>query len=265
MSTIREIYKKTGNNVEVNRNDILNKAIEMLMHYDSLSKNTKKRMRNPYDSTMYAQLENGKMIQIPEDIQNEAIIRWSDTKYNQEISKSDIPLSRHITNKIMNSRSHRGKRRTILPPQDDFILNEEVLNDASIDQYTDQNNEQYALIDENDDMIRERDNIMSVYDVLPIPKEEDTSCSSCVLKSRDESQYRYNISDDIEYPFERNDNDNYDNYHKVYENYDDISRENQYMLYDDTQNDDDKCSIWYKYLFIIAIVIIIGIAMNLIA
>ena len=67
-------FKKTGRNMQVSRDYLINATIELLMKYDSLSPEQRKSISNPYNSPVHTQLTNGKHVQVPRYIQHDAII-----------------------------------------------------------------------------------------------------------------------------------------------------------------------------------------------
>lgn len=112
MSEKKQMYKKTGRNVTVSRDDLINAVIERLQAYDSASSRERKSMNNPYKEYIHAKVDGGKIVEIPEDIQNTAIQRWEEGK-----NISNIPSS--------HTRLLNKKRYT---DNDPFIMNQNLVN-----------------------------------------------------------------------------------------------------------------------------------------
>ena len=101
-------FKKTGRSVEVNKNDLINDAIEQLKNYDSMPSENKYKMPNPYTEPINTKSNNGTLIEIPQYIQNIAIDKWNKNKNNDPHTR----LSRRL--------------RTRNIEKDPFILNKEI-------------------------------------------------------------------------------------------------------------------------------------------
>lgn len=80
MSNDSKAFKKTGRNVTVSREDLINVMIERLMKYDSMTPADRKRHTNPYEDAMYTKVAGGKTVQIPRLVQNMAIVKWDAMK-----------------------------------------------------------------------------------------------------------------------------------------------------------------------------------------
>src|SRR5271167_3569132 len=97
MSGNTKAFKKTGRNVTVSRDDLINTVIDRLMNYDSMSKAEKKNITNPYRGPVYTKVEGGKTIQVPRQIQHLAIVKWVSMKKRADLSESPVqnPQSSH--------------------------------------------------------------------------------------------------------------------------------------------------------------------------
>lgn len=69
-------FKKTGRNVQVSRDDLINTTIEQLMKYDSMSHPQRTKASNPYTDPVHTKVAGGKTVQVPRYIQHAAIVRW---------------------------------------------------------------------------------------------------------------------------------------------------------------------------------------------
>lgn len=82
MKNNTKMYKKTGRDVTVSREDLINVTLERLMEYDSATDTKRSRMKNPYDEPIYTKVAGGKTVQVPRYIQNAAIVKWNVLKTN---------------------------------------------------------------------------------------------------------------------------------------------------------------------------------------
>jgi hypothetical protein len=82
MKITPKMYKKTGRDVTVSREDLINLTLERLMEYDSATDAKRSRMKNPYDEPIYTKVAGGKTVQVPRYIQNAAIVKWNVLKTN---------------------------------------------------------------------------------------------------------------------------------------------------------------------------------------
>lgn len=73
-------FKKTGKNVTVSRDDLINAMFEKLNRFDSLAPSAKSQQPNPYVDPVNIKTANGKMVQVPRYIQNKAIVQWRSNK-----------------------------------------------------------------------------------------------------------------------------------------------------------------------------------------
>ena len=70
-------FKKTGRNLEVNRDELISLTVEYLKKYDSMNSEQKYKLSNPYTDPINTKISNGKLIQIPQYIQKIAIDKWN--------------------------------------------------------------------------------------------------------------------------------------------------------------------------------------------
>ncbi|VBB18548.1 hypothetical protein YASMINEVIRUS_1011 [Yasminevirus sp. GU-2018] len=80
MSRQAQSFKKTGKNVTVSRDDLINATTERLAQFDSLPAEQKMKASNPYQDPVLVKTSEGKMVQVPRYIQNVAIVRWRSDK-----------------------------------------------------------------------------------------------------------------------------------------------------------------------------------------
>ncbi len=116
MTDDTKIFKKTGRNVTVSRNDLLNDAINKLKIHDTLSEQQKKNNRSPYKHTIYTKVEGSRTVEIPKDIQIEAIKKWNINKQMEYQTESQNGAGAHT----------RLARRTRYSGLDPFIMNQEI-------------------------------------------------------------------------------------------------------------------------------------------
>ena len=82
-------YQITGNKIPVTKDELIIYMKEQLSAFDSgMSKNT-----NPYTDAIIYNTKDGKMIQIPQEIQKEAITLW-----NQQPKKFNLPMNENDDN-----------------------------------------------------------------------------------------------------------------------------------------------------------------------
>lgn len=84
------MYKKTGRNINVSRDDLINDVIYKLELYDNSSPHVRKNTSNPYRDAVYTRLAEGKTVQVPSDIHEEAIIQWTEAKKGVEQKHNNI-------------------------------------------------------------------------------------------------------------------------------------------------------------------------------
>ena len=82
-------YKKTGKNVTVSKDDIVNATIERLMEYDSMQPDQKSGMVNPYNDPVNVKVGGKKMVQVPRYVQNVAIKKWLSLKRRADMNGLD--------------------------------------------------------------------------------------------------------------------------------------------------------------------------------
>lgn len=80
MSNPLQTFKKTGKNVTVSRDNLINATLDRLQEYDSFNDVQRSKEPNPYSDPITVILENGKMVQVPRYVQNAAIVRWKSNK-----------------------------------------------------------------------------------------------------------------------------------------------------------------------------------------
>ena len=74
-------YKETGNKVPLPMDELINFAQEKLQDFDRLVEATQSRPeRSPYNSPIIYTTKEGKLVQIPEYIQQQAVNLWSSAK-----------------------------------------------------------------------------------------------------------------------------------------------------------------------------------------
>lgn len=90
------MYKKTGRNITVSRDVLMNCVINRLQEYDNSSPVGKRNMNNPYIDVIYAPIEGGKTVQVPSDIHEDAIQEWTQSKHNvdEDIQRNESNIRR---------------------------------------------------------------------------------------------------------------------------------------------------------------------------
>ena len=76
------MFRKTGRNISVSRDELINIVIDKLHIYDNASPQNRKNMSNPYRDVVYTNTKEGKMVQVPSDIHEDAIQEWTQSKQN---------------------------------------------------------------------------------------------------------------------------------------------------------------------------------------
>ena len=75
-------YQRTGNNIEVRQNDLLEYVIHQLNEYDSTG-SPDESSYSPYSHPIIYELEDGRTIEIPKAIQAQAIEMYMEHKREQ--------------------------------------------------------------------------------------------------------------------------------------------------------------------------------------
>lgn len=130
MSESTKTFKRTGHNVTVSREDLINATIERLMSYDSMSPSERKKVSNPYRAPVYTKVEGGKTVQVPRRIQHLAIVKWDSMKQRSELagSSTDPRPHKRLTNK------------TLYSVRDPYVMNKELNNVQGISDIYDYEN-----------------------------------------------------------------------------------------------------------------------------
>jgi hypothetical protein len=133
MGSNRTTYKKTGYNVTVSKDDLINVTLERLMQYDSLSLSERQNKENPYYDPVYTKVANGKVVQVPRYVQNAAIQKW-------EILKERSSM---FGNASAHTRLDRRERYSA-SKNDPYIMNRDLKNvsgarddEDDMDEFTD--------------------------------------------------------------------------------------------------------------------------------
>jgi hypothetical protein len=114
-------YKKTGKNVTVSKDDLVNAMLERLMDYDSMTPSQKSEMINPYNDPINVKVGGNKMVQVPRYVQNIAINKWLSLKRRADMTGIDSQQN-------VNSSHTRIANRTRYASQDrdPFVMNREL-------------------------------------------------------------------------------------------------------------------------------------------
>src|SRR5579872_7427586 len=113
MSKSTQTFKRTGRNVTVSRNDLINATIDKLAEFDSMTSEQRERASDPYSAPINVTVAGGKMVQVPRYIQNAAIVRWRAYKLeSRDLSSRDI-MTPHT----------RLERRKRYAGRDPFVMN----------------------------------------------------------------------------------------------------------------------------------------------
>lgn len=121
MSGNPNVFKKTGRNVSVSKNELINVTIDKLMHYDSLTPKQRKNKKCPYTEPIFTKLNGGKMIQIPENIQKIAIAEWKTLR--EKIGDDS---------KYAEAHTRLGRRERYQKGQDPYIMNPDLTSTPSM-------------------------------------------------------------------------------------------------------------------------------------
>lgn len=239
------MYKKTGRNISVSVDNLKNAIINKLHTYDNSSPHIRKNMSNPYRDVIYTQLENGKIIQIPSDIQEATIYEWKHSK--QEVDKQydeteEINVYHNELDKLRQQEQQKHRESTIirnsLPemPRDYELHNIRYSNNDYIDNVhgIDESNQKNATRN-----FQEPDNIRYY------TENNTTECLTC--NTNNANKYTKYSTQSLTSPYVENSNYNNNN------NDDDD---------DDYYYDDDEYNIRfngniYKYLFFLVLLILL--------
>jgi len=136
MSESKKVFKKTGRNVTVSRDDLMNDVIDRLMNYDSMSPSGKKKVSNPYRGPVYTKVDGGKLVQVPRQIQHLAIVKWVSMKKRADMSNAPVqdPHTR-LSNK------------TRYDVRDPFIMNRELRNIKGKNELSDMDSDNPSTMD----------------------------------------------------------------------------------------------------------------------
>lgn len=171
-----DTYKRTGRRFKISHDDLLNKVYDKLSIYTNLSVHKRNGVQNPFEQPIIIKLSNGKLIEIPKNIQKIAIDNWmsSNAKYPQVNSQKNH--SGPTCNDIGHTRLHNRDRYKQYSssnssiPIDPFIIN----NDINDYQQKIQNNEDYEInklrsyeINKNKSFDNIRSNVKNLYGELP--------------------------------------------------------------------------------------------------
>lgn len=269
-------FKRTGRNVQVSRDDLINVTIEQLMAYESTPRSKRARLPNPYTDVLYTKVDGGKIIQIPKYIQHAAILRWDELRARSRPIKIDVDSRPQGAHTRLDNRDRyadadpyvmdKDLRRDLddeYPADYDYPADDqpnypytaqrrsEYVDDQvqGIDsdinaeiQNTDTHSEKYAYLDDNETPNNNVSNISDAY---------DTGCRSCA-----KNPVIYRGQQD------RSDNDHYNPYgNNRYADTDtdvDIDADFDADADSDEDNNDTKIETEniYKYLFFIMLFIL---------
>lgn len=113
-------FKKTGRNVQVSRDDLINTTIEQLMKYDSVPPAQRSKMSNPYTDPVHTKVAGGKTVQVPRYIQHAAIVRW-------DILKKRAATVNGVGMKSNGAEAHtRLAKRERYSARDPYVMNREL-------------------------------------------------------------------------------------------------------------------------------------------
>jgi hypothetical protein len=125
-------YKKTGKNIEVNKDELIQIVLDKVANYDNLvnSGDLSPNLPSPYDEPIFTKVSNGKLVQIPPDIQKEAITYWMNTINNMyETENNNNEEQENRIDHQNNYQDNYQETNTIrYNSEDPFILNSELAN-----------------------------------------------------------------------------------------------------------------------------------------
>lgn len=73
---VNKDFEYSGNNLPINLNDTSLYVMALLNDYDKRMKNGDVPKINPYKDRLVMQMENGKFVEVPYEIQSEAVKKW---------------------------------------------------------------------------------------------------------------------------------------------------------------------------------------------
>jgi hypothetical protein len=145
-------YKRTGRNIQVTKDELLEYALAKLQKFDRMPYGTK-NMPNPYTERIIANLHNGKSVEIPVDIQQEAIQIWSMTGRYTNLANSD-EQNKHNVNAVRGSHARFHRNRNTYPrragksvpisPYGDLPRDYEIFSKQTVQMGGSNNEMQYA-------------------------------------------------------------------------------------------------------------------------
>jgi hypothetical protein len=136
MSNTKKTFKKTGNNVTVSREDLIEVTIDRLMNYDSLTPTEKKKISNPYKNPVYTKVAGGKTVQVPRQIQHLAIVKWVSIKKRADMASPPLQT---------NDAHTRVKNRDRYAIRDPYVMNKELQIQGDSDFYDNEDPSDYEL------------------------------------------------------------------------------------------------------------------------
>ena len=107
--------KKTGNNVQISREELINATIKNLIDYDNLSIQEQKNQTNPYINPVYVKTSNGKIVEVPQTIQKFAIDKLNQYNHEHRTFKKQTNFDGENTVRYVN--------------HDPFIMDQELANE----------------------------------------------------------------------------------------------------------------------------------------
>jgi predicted nucleic acid-binding Zn ribbon protein len=99
-------YEYSGNNVPLNVEKTIEYVFEILKEYEMAINKGEKVEINPYINKIYIPMENEKVIEVPQEIQYEAIRKWNLEK--NKIKNVKSPVSEKSEKK--NKNKHKKKK-----------------------------------------------------------------------------------------------------------------------------------------------------------
>jgi len=108
-------YKCTGNSHPVNKNQLLQSVFDAIDEFENDPDN--QNILNPYEESVIVKLNNGKIIQVPSEIQNEAIEKWVESNNNNiYVAKNGNP-----SDDILDHPIHINKKPQIIVNPNNYV------------------------------------------------------------------------------------------------------------------------------------------------
>ena len=116
-------YQYTGKSHPVNKNQLMQSVFDAIDEFENEQDNH--NILNPYEEPVVVKLTDGKIIQVPSEIQNEAIEKWVRRNENNiYVAKNGDPLDDTMDHPI---HANKPPRPQLIEKYDDFTSDDSNL------------------------------------------------------------------------------------------------------------------------------------------